>query len=289
MGGEIKEVNEPHQGRAGIAARPRHVAPRTVIEAFLPDAGEASLAEVYAAANRLGIADQPLRLAIRRMIAAGDVVQRGRGRSGALALTFDGAARLARDRAAVSFAFGQDARVRGAEALLWNGQWQLLSVSVPEGERSVRDAFRREVLELGAAPVATGLYVSPHELRELLSSEFQPYLTTAQATELVVRGESDPARIVETLWPSGPIRAAYAALAAAVANDVADRWADPVVRQLLLADALEKSLRADPLIPQELRGGDWEPARVRAQWADRWRDAQLSAGAVRLYEGWLRL
>ncbi|MGP5243252.1 PaaX family transcriptional regulator C-terminal domain-containing protein, partial [Corynebacterium variabile] len=66
------------------------ITPRTLVEAFLPFEGEVSLAEVYAVANLAGLEDQPVRLAIRRLVAAGDVVQHGRGRAGSLTLTGTG-------------------------------------------------------------------------------------------------------------------------------------------------------------------------------------------------------
>ncbi|MEU4690000.1 PaaX family transcriptional regulator [Actinoplanes sp. NPDC023714] len=247
-------------------------APRTVIEAFLPFEGEVGLGLVYDTANAAGVGDQPLRLAIRRMAAAGEVIQTGRGRGGSLALTGRGRERLLRDRLGLRLAFAQDA----GEAP-WDGCWRLLAFSVQEDERSVRDTLRRRLLDAGAAPLTPGLYVSPHDLTGMLDEPAQ--LIRATARELDVRGVTAPLAVAERLWPAGPIAGGYAAVEPVIAEPAAD----PLVQQLRLAEALERAIRDDPLIPLELRDSPWAPARIRRAWLAAWNES--SDG--RLYRGWL--
>jgi len=246
--------------------------PRTVIEAFLPFDGEVSLGLVYDTANTAGLDDQPLRLAIRRMIAAGEVVQSGRGRGGTLSLTPIGRERLQRDRLALRLAFAQD-----AGQAPWDGFWRLLAFNIQEDDRSVRDALRRQLIAAGAAPIAPGLYVSPHDLTGMLDTPAR--LIKATAGELDVRGVTDPRVLAEQLWPAQPILDAYAA----VETVLAAPDSDPLVQQLRLAEALELALRDDPLLPAELRSGPWEPARIRSAWSAAWN----SLSDDRLYRGWL--
>lgn len=255
------------------------IAPRTLVEAFLPFEGEASLADVYDAANLAGLDDQPVRLAIRRLIAAGDALQGGRGRAGVLRLSDAGRQRLHRDRQSLALAFAQD-----AGEVRWDGRWRLIAVSAPEADRRVRDGLRRELGELGAVAISTGLYVSPHDLREALPASATPFISTATAGDLVLRGISDPHLIAETLWPAAPIATAYRTIEDALRDDD-ERPARPsVVRLLLLAEALERAMRPDPLIPLELRRRPWVPTTIRSAWGLRW-DA-LSGDAGPVYPGW---
>ncbi|TDD52660.1 PaaX family transcriptional regulator, partial [Kribbella antibiotica] len=220
------------------------MSPRTVIDAFLPSAGKVALEQVYDTANAAGVADQPLRLALRRLVASGEVVQTGRGRAGAASLTDTGRLRLEQDRMAVRLALAQDQGLAG-----WDGRWQLLAVSAPESDRAVRDTLRRTLTEAGAAPVSTSLYVTPHDLSALIDDD--RHLVHAVATHLDVRGTTDPQAIAELLWPQEPLLKGYAKLQQVI-DEVDTTDADSaLVQQLRLADALEDALRPDPLIPPE--------------------------------------
>ena len=255
------------------------LSPRTVVEAFLPLDGETGLGPVYDTANAAGLDDQPVRLTIRRLIAAGDVEQQGRGRAGTLRLTAAGRRRIERDRLALRLAHAQD-----AGAAPWDGTWHLLAVSVEESARSVRDALRRNLIAAGAAAISTGLYVSAHDLSALLEAADRRHLVLAAADRLQVRGTADPLTLAEQLWPAAPVDRAYDALAAVLARPPAP---DPLVQQLHLADALERAVRDDPLLPPELRAQPWRPARLRRQWYEVWTSLAERLGAGALYRGWL--
>lgn len=256
------------------------IAPRTVVEAFLPASGEARLSDIYDTANLAGIDDQPVRLAIRRLIASGDVAQHGRGRAGTLTLTNAGHRHLQRDRQSLALAFAQD-----AGDSRWDGRWRLIVVSVPERERTVRDTLRRELRDLGAVAISTGLYVSPHDLLDALRVDAGPYLSTATTDDLNIQGTTDPRAIAEDLWPHSHIVTAYTVIDDILREDAADTSTPDIVRQLQLAEALERAIRDDPLIPLELRGGKWAPTTIRAAWARRWATLQESGGSL-IYQGW---
>lgn len=256
------------------------IAPRTVIEAFLPFEGEASLRDVYDTANLTGIDDQPVRLAIRRLVTAGDIVQHGRGRAGLLTLTDAGRQRLQRDRQSIALAFAQDA----GEAR-WNGRWQLIAVSAPESDRKVRDSLRRELVEWGAVAISTGLYATPHDFLGALPTEAAPYITTAITEDLSVQGMTDPLLIAEALWPQAPIVAAYQRSEESIHHAGHDAGRPEVVRLLMLAETLERAMRKDPLIPLELRNRPWVPTRVRDAWARRW-EALSKDNPGLIYPGW---
>lgn len=256
------------------------ISPRTVIEALLPLTGVAPLAIIYDTANLAGLADQPVRLALRRLVASGDIEQTGRGRAGTIGLTRTGRRRLERDRQGLALAFAQD-----AGDAPWDGRWRLIAVTTPERERGVRDTLRRALHELGAVAVSTSLYVSPHDLVTELPDEVAPYLSIATTKDLNVRGTTGAQAIAEALWPGKPTVAAYSTLDDALRQDAADTDVPNVVRRLLLADALERAIREDPLLPLELRGTPWSPSNTRTAWAIRWR-LLSEEGQSSLYRGW---
>ena len=254
------------------------ITPRTLLEAFLPFDGTVDLSLIYGTADELGLGDQPVRLALKRLVAAGEVLQVGRGRAGTLELTEVGRARLAADRLAVQFALAQDA----GEAP-WDGLWRLLAIRAPESDRGTRDKFRREVVGLGAAACSTGLYVTPHDVTQLLSPGIGKYLVTADTERLTVHECDDPLEIAASLWPPGPTLDAYLPLANLL--DEAPKRGSVIERQLQLADGLECAMRGDPLLPRELRVGEWAPANLRRRWLDAWTHLHTCSDSV--FRGWI--
>ncbi|MFV0254163.1 MAG: PaaX family transcriptional regulator [Beutenbergiaceae bacterium] len=268
----------------------QHVAPRTVIEAFLPADGDpVGLAGVYQAANAAGVADQPLRLAIRRLIGAGEVTQNGRGRGGQIAAASRGRARLHRDRVALQLAFAQDQHLAP-----WDGRWRLLALSAPESERAVRDSLRRQLRDLGAAALATSLYLAPRPLAGLLDADADGRLVQAVADELDVRGLTDPRAIVQALWPAEAVVEAYTGVdlmltqMSATPLEPADGGHAVLARQLQLAQGVEQAIRGDPLLPPELRSGSGEPSLVRRRWLSAWTRLEALLPEPVLYRGWLQ-
>jgi phenylacetic acid degradation operon negative regulatory protein len=246
--------------------------PREVVELSLATHGRAALSTVYDAANLLGVADQPLRLAIRRLSEAGIVEQTGRGRAGSLRSTARGRRRALLAEAYWDFALRQDAGEPG-----WDGLWHLLAFSVPESHRALRDALRAALSRLGAAPLTPGLFVSPHDLSAALEAEHDGgvggYLTTATARSVQHAGRP-LADVVGDLWPLGALRDAYTDLLG-----VMDRWSGPATRggpaaalagYVAVHAALERAMGPDPLLPPELLPPDWPGRcardRVRRDW-----------------------
>lgn len=257
-------------------------APRSIIEAFLAPGSTVPLRIVYDAANVVGVEDQTLRLALRRMIGEGLLVQSGRGRSGSVTLSPLGAERIEFDRVAIRLAYAQD---HGQAP--WDGRWRLIAVSAPESERHARDRIRRTLLRAGAAPASTGLYVTPHDLGRLIPEADRSRLVLASTADLELRGAGDPQTIAEALWPAALVAEGYA-----VIDTVLDRLdgepALPVVaRQLYLVDAIDRATRDDPLIPADLRADDLGVREARARWLEAWRRTASLPGSAPLFAGWL--
>lgn len=262
---------------------------RTVVEAFVADDGTADLGVVYDVAVALGMGEQPVRLAIRRMVAAGEAEQHGRGRRATLRLTPGHDLRERHDAEFLALAAEQD-----AGRLPWDGTWHLLAFTIPEDRRAVRDALRSTLVRLGGAPLAAGLYVSPHDWDAVVDAETATLdvadaLTRADTRALRTGGESDPRRIAARLWPLADIAAAYAPLDA-VLDEVAhhppspaDDLAGSLALALRLATAADAALRDDPLLPPELLPDDWPPRRSRARFAAAWAELTRDGQAAALY------
>ncbi len=267
-----------------VTVEPFSISPRTIVEAFLPVEGAVGLNLIYDTANAVGIGDQVLRLCLRRMASAGQIEQIGRGRKGSVTLTEVGRERLRRDRLALHLAFAQDDGVAP-----WDGSWRLLAVSTPEAERSVRDSIRRVLVEAGAVSISTGLFISPHDLADMLDAEQKGRVVRITASEISIGGESDPHKLAEILWPPEPIVAVYERLERALIDQqVADATgAEAALRaQLLLAEAIEQALRPDPLLPLELRSAHWQPTHFRREWRRLWDTLTRRLPEEVLYRGW---
>ncbi|MFF2751214.1 transcriptional regulator [Kitasatospora sp. NPDC058048] len=254
-------------------AAPYRPAPRTVVEACFDPQGTAPLDYVYDVAAAVGLSDQPVRLAVRRLEAAGVLRQEGRGRKGRLVLTDAGRLRSDMDVRFVALAYAQDAGLAP-----WDGLWRLYTFSVPERHRSERDALRAALTRLGAVPLAPGAYASPHDLLDELTDEASAatvgaYLITAEATRLTGPGFTDPASTAEHLWPSAETVEAYRPLADALAAESLgpDRGSVELVAVALrLAEAFTHALERDPLLPPELRPAPWLPSRIRRDFHEAW-------------------
>lgn len=264
------------------------IAPKTIIEACFGPDGVAELAMVYDVAGAVGVEDQPVRIAIRRMEAAGFLEQIGRGRKGHLVLSDGARARGVADQGFLALAAAQD-----AGEPTWDGLWHLYTFSVPEQFRSHRDAIRSALVRLGAAPLAQGLYVSPFPLRSEISVDSaETYLITAEATALHGPGLGAPKETAETLWPAAGIAAAYEPLASALADHATLTEEASVPERLgaslRLAEAFGTAMERDPLIPPELRGPEWSPPAVRRAFWEAWGTLQRDLPDVTLFRSYPR-
>lgn len=264
-------------------------APRTIVEACFDSEGKADLGLVYGVASVLGVGDQPVRLAIRRIEAAGLAKQLGRGRSGTLLRTVPNpypdpvsAGRLRRARA---FANGE---------LRWDGKWRLTSFSFADGRRAERDALRAALAKLGCVPIAPALYLSTGDPRVPLqhyasspARDLTGELIVAEVTSLDIAGVRETGDIVERFWDFSEVLAAYERADRAISADHGPAAsADPVghaAAALLLSEPFALALGRDPLLPPELLPGDWPPRRVHERFTDTWKRYARSGSDIELY------
>lgn len=278
-----------------MSTNPFSVSPRTVIEGCFSPSGVAELSLVYDLGLALGIAEQTIRLTIRRMQVAGQLRQEGRGRSGALIRSDDATRRGELDGELMRFAFAQDA---GASP--WNGEWHLYAFSIPESDRAERDALRGALVSLGAAPLVPGLYVAAHSLDAELAAALPTHdldsrLIRSRSAHLTVPGCESPQDIAEHLWPAHLTLEAYRPLEWLLAHDEGlaailtghqrEQRATAVAAEALkLAEGLGQALQQDPLLPIELRNTPWQPTATRATFLEAWSKLQSLAPELPMFQ-----
>ena len=265
-------------GAAEVA--PVTVTARTLIEGCFTATGTAELRYVYDLAVQLGLPEQTVRLAIRRMERAGELRQEGRGRAGQLVLSNRGASLMRTNASLVAFAYAQDAGLSE-----WDGNWRLYLFNVPESKRAARDTLRSALTQLGAAALAPGSYLTPHELGDELAITVPELLgdnllTTATLAELSVPECENDLAIAEKFWPAAPIAESYAELEDQLSKidlkSLHDEIAVAAVA-LQLSQGLEHALLKDPILPNELRAKPWLPVVVRARFVETWHQLRSMA------------
>ncbi|MGI5126814.1 hypothetical protein ACQEVB_08370 [Pseudonocardia sp. CA-107938] len=192
-------------------------------------------------AERLGIADRTLRVALTRMVATGDLVRTGTGY------------RLA-DRL-VHRQQRQDAALEPATRP-WRGRWEIVVVTAVGRPAPDRAELRAELTGLRLAELRDGVWTRPANLRR----EW-PAALTEVTTRFVGQPAGAPAALVEALWdlPGWADRARRLQGRFAATTDLAD--------QVTVAAAIVRHLVADPVLPAALLPAEWPAARLRASYA----------------------
>jgi phenylacetic acid degradation operon negative regulatory protein len=187
-----------------------------------------------------GVAEGTIRVALSRMVAAGDLTQV----NGDYQLT-----RRLRNRQA-----RQD-QSRSPSTRTWDGDWEIAVVTAARRSPTERTAFRTAMTELRLAELREGTWLRPANLdRE------RPALVTEQCTFLVGRPEAPD--LAATLWdlPGWSARAREL--------DAALDEAAGLPSSFILAAAVLRHFLADPLLPAELLPADWPGPRLRTRYEE---------------------
>lgn len=155
----------------------------------------------------------------------------------------------------------------------WDGRWLLVTYSVPEQERHLRDRFRDRLLWLGFGSLGNGLWISPHAVagevrREAEALGLAGYAEIFTADHL---GCSEPEALVSRCWDLERINAWYEEF---VGRHVADYRAlrtarergdgtggitseEAFVRRFRLIHEYREFPLLDPNLPQHLLPKGW--------------------------------
>lgn len=201
----------------------------------------ASAAELVRLTSDFDIKEQTLRVALTRMVSAGDLVRSADGYRLADRL-------LARQRR-------QDTAI-DPKTRPWQGDWTTVVITTVGADARTRADLRNDLLQHRFGELREGLWLRPANLAGDLPEEI-----TANARVLTSR-DDDPAGLAALLWdlPSWITTAQQLLDEIASAADVPGRF--------VAAAAIVRHLLADPVLPAELLPADWPGARLREAYAD---------------------
>ena len=246
---------------------------RTLVLSAIDVNGHLDAGPLFAVAAAAGHSDKAMRDCLARIVGEGMLAHvAGRGRSAQYRVTGAGRADLDADLGWTAFAHRIDA---GLEP--WDRTWRLIGLAIPEKRRGARDALRNLLVEFGAAPLQSGLYVHAYELGSFVRQLADHLRVADSVSELAtrtirigdVRRDAD---LVNRLWPLAELADRYesieqrlASIARRASTDSGDRLA---AAMFSAAVGMETVLRSDPLLPAELLPADWAGSRARQGFRD---------------------
>ncbi|MEU6715335.1 PaaX family transcriptional regulator C-terminal domain-containing protein [Nonomuraea sp. NPDC046802] len=186
-----------------------------------------------------GIAEGTVRVALSRMVAAGDLIQSER----AYTLSERLIERQAR----------QD-ESRDPHTKDWDGTWEVAVVTAERRAPVDRAALRNTMSALRLAELREGTWMRPANLVRRW-----PEIVAAQCTLIDGRPHADPTPL---LWDLDGWAAEARRLERAL-----DR-SEGLAEGFLVSAAVLRHLLADPLLPRELLPADWPGGELRAQYDD---------------------
>lgn len=241
---------------------------RALVLSGIGQNGRVSAGPLFAMASLLGHSDKAMRDCLGRVVREGLLTQSGgRGRSAEYWVTDAGRAALDVDLGWSAYAHRVDA---GLEP--WDRSWRLVGFGIPERRRGARDAIRNLLVEFGAAPVQSGLYVHAYDLTGFVFQladhlEVSDAVTTFDTRTIRVGEELSDEHLVERLWPLADLAGRYEVVGrqlASIAEQAPTMDGDQVAASMVSAIvATEAVMRDDPLLPTELLPDRWPGTEAR--------------------------
>jgi phenylacetic acid degradation operon negative regulatory protein len=177
----------------------------------------------------------------------------------------------------------------------WNGCWQLVTYSIPEGRREERDRFRRELTWLGYGMLTNTVWLTPHNHRAQIEAvvdtlRIRPYV---QLFDGRLDGFMAACDVAARCWDLAEINAEYAAFVRKYESGFRDcqnregtsEGLDPAecfVRRFMLIQEYRRFPYADPYLPSELLSRDWLGLKAAALFREYHR--LLAEGANRYFD-----
>lgn len=201
----------------------------------------ASASELIRLTADFGIKETTLRVALTRMVSAGDLIRTADGYRLSDRL-------LARQRR-------QDEAMR-PRVRAWRGYWHMVVVTTVGNDARTRAALRTTMQHKRFGELREGVWLRPDNLDLELSPDMQAWVRVLKARDDM------PAELAAQLWDlSGWVDAGQRLL------DEIGSAAD-VPGRFIVAAAMVRQLLTDPILPGDLLPADWPGARLRAAYHD---------------------
>ncbi|HXW77221.1 MAG TPA: PaaX family transcriptional regulator C-terminal domain-containing protein [Candidatus Eremiobacteraceae bacterium] len=228
----------------------------------------------------LGLSETAVRSAVARLASGGWLSARRDGGRSYYALSEAGRRLIAEGTERIY-------RPRGAT---WDGTWCILTYSIPERSRSVRDRVRKQLAWLGFGAMGPGAYISPRDVAAATQSLFREHAAHSFARIFTGRfdGPGTDRELVRQCWDLAAIARRYQAFirhyAPLFRRDRVARVGDveAFVTRFALTHDFRRFPFIDPDLPAELLPNDWAGARARRLFERH--HALLRAGAMRFFD-----
>jgi phenylacetic acid degradation operon negative regulatory protein len=201
----------------------------------------ATASDLIRLTNGFGIKETTLRVALTRMVGAGDLIRSADG----YRLSNRLLARQRRQDDAI------DPRVRA-----WRGDWVVLIVTSVGNDARTRAALRTAMHNKRFGELREGVWMRPDNLELDLDPELK-----ARVRILTARDDT-PAELAGRLWDLP----AWAQEGNTLIDEMAA--APDIPGRFMVATATVRHLLTDPVLPDELLPSDWPGARLRAAYHD---------------------
>lgn len=209
------------------------------------------------------VSDVAARAALSRMVKHGLLSSTRSGRNTYYSMT-PRAQTIMRQGAIRIVSFGRD------EPDTWDGHWSVVAFSVPEVNRSAREALRTRLRWLGFAPLYDALWVSPHPRHEAAVRELTDLGVTASTALLATTPDLATGTVPpQSAWDLDGIAQMYRDFVAAwepthAALGTGDLPpVDALIRRTEIMDAWRAFPGLDPDLPHRLLPADWPRPQAR--------------------------
>jgi phenylacetic acid degradation operon negative regulatory protein len=268
---------------SGARLRPRSLLFTLFGDYVYPQRGEIRLAALVAIGGVLGMSEAAVRSAVARLAREGWIRPERRGRSSFYRLSDAGRALIEEGTR----------RIYRANGRAWDGSWCLLTYSIPETKRALRDRMRKQLAWLGFGQLNSGIYLAARD-RSVEVSRLAGRVGTANFARTFLAksvGQTSDAALVGQCWDLKRIERAYRVFideyGPRYAKDKALRRrgtlpdADAFVTRFLLTHDFRRFPFIDPDLPGALLPKPWAGKRARKLFAS-YHD-MLTDGALRFF------
>lgn len=241
--------------------------------------GEIWVGSLIRIAAEFGLSELALRSALSRIARTGWLEATRHGNRSYYRLTRRGRALIAEGTA----------RIFRPRREPWDGQWHVVTYSIPESRRERRDQFRKRLSYLGFGSLSAGAWITPRDVRTELAELVDDLGVGCYVDEF--RGEyvrpGDGPALAARVWPLDKLADGYGGfmrhwqgLLGQVAGGVPDPRA--FVLRFWLIHEYQRFFLDDPDLPPELVPPDW-PGGDAAHLFEMIHD-QLAPGANRFFD-----
>lgn len=248
-----------------------------------PKGGDIWQGSLVTIGDALGMSEVAVRSAVARLAREDWIIARRSGQRSFYSLSAAGHA-LIREGTR---------RIYRADGARWDGRWCLLSYSIPESKRALRDRMRKQLAWLGFGALGAGTYLAPRdvsaEVRQLVGSlGASGFARTFIASRA---GDTADADLVRECWDLARVARVYERFldhysplyardrARRARRDLDDR--DAFIVRFALTHDFRRFPFLDPDLPASLLPKDWAGARARSLF-ERYH-AMLTDGALRFF------